>query len=75
MLIVEVVSELMQGWKKCCSGGKIKLKEKKAEFKVYKIWHKVDEFDKSLDHRFYDFDVIIAFPLGVNLVKRVAICN
>ena len=37
VVIVEVVSKLMQRWKKSCSGGKIKLKEEKAKVKIYKI--------------------------------------
>ena len=33
----EIVSELMQGWKKGRSGGKIEPKKKRAEVEIYKI--------------------------------------
>ena len=37
MLIVEIDSKLIQGWKKGCSGSEIELKEEKAEIEVCEI--------------------------------------
>ena len=37
VLIVEIVSKLMQGWKKGCSGSKIELRNKRAEVEICEI--------------------------------------